>query len=413
MRSARRLVIRTALVTALVCSAGVAGLAQTAAAKTSDNPTFTLAVPLPLSDFGAYTIASLLHFDNAYGINLKVLPSTGANTANLVASGQADAASFTAATAVSISQQGKQTSTFWLNEYQPGIALVGAPDIKSIAQLKQANNCRIAGPTPGSSTYYAARIYMREASLKNCTLVETPTQAAQVNGTVAGAYQATVLGFSGAAQVVGAGGNWLIDPRTPQFTKTYGRSTFPAGILFGLKSQLQSKPAAVVGFLRATIAADNYINTHGNKQVVALLQKDSAFATQSATALQLGFFTRPWLGVNARRGTDTAGELTAARWKQAIDAASHFGIASFDPTVPQAEFSNAVDGSYYKTAFPHIAQMDAKHNTLAKLAQKYLGSASKWKTLYATAKPWLDTLNIKASRISNTRFPAGTFFWWK
>ena len=262
--------------------------AKTATTKTADTPTFTLAVPLPLTDFGAYTIASLLHFDTAYGVNLKILPSTGGNTANLVASGQADAASFTAATAITISQQGKQTSTFWLNEYQPGIALVGAPNIKSIADLKQANNCRIAGPPPGSSTYSSALIYIRENTLKNCTLVQTPTQAAQVNGTVAGAYQATVLGFSGAAQVVGAGGNWLIDPRTAAFTKTYGRSTFPSGMVFGLKSQLQSKPAAVVSFLRATIAADNYMNTHTNKHLVALLQKDSAFATQSADALELG-----------------------------------------------------------------------------------------------------------------------------
>lgn len=416
MRSVKRTVLRAALVTALVSSAVVAGMTQaakTATTKTADTPTFTLAVPLPLTDFGAYTIASLLHFDTAYGVNLKILPSTGGNTANLVASGQADAASFTAATAITISQQGKQTSTFWLNEYQPGIALVGAPNIKSIADLKQAHNCRIAGPPPGSSTYSSALIYIRENALKNCTLVQTPTQAAQVNGTVAGAYQATVLGFSGAAQVVGAGGNWLIDPRTAAFTKTYGRSTFPSGMVFGLKSQLQSKPAAVVSFLRATIAADNYMNTHTNKHLVALLQKDSAFATQSADALELGYFTRPWLGVNARRGTDSAGQLTAARWKQALVAASHFGISTFDPTVPQAQYGAAVDESYFKTAFPHIAQTDARYNTLAKLAKKYLGSASKWKTLSATAKPWLDTLNIPSSRLPNTRFQTGTFFWWK
>ena len=414
MRSARRLVICAALATAVVSSAVVAAVtAQTAHTATADTPTFTLAVPLPLTDFGAYTLASLLHFDTAYGINLKILPSTGGNTANLVASGQADAASFTAATAIAISQQGKQTSTIWLNEYQPGIALVGAPDIKTMADLKAAHNCRLAGPPAGSSTYLAALVYMRENSLKNCTLVQTPSQAAQVQGTVAGAYQATVLGFSGAAQVVGAGGNWLIDPRTAAFAKTYGRSTFPSGIVFGLKSQLQSKPAAVVGFLRAVIAADNYINTHGNATVIALLQKDAAFATQSTSALELGYFVRPWLGVNARRGTDTAGEVTPLRWKQALTAASHFGIATFDPTVPQAQYSAAVDMSYYKTAFPHIAQTDAKYNTLAKLAQKYLGSASKWQTLYTTAKPWIATLNIPASRIPNTRFQSGTFFWWK
>jgi ABC-type nitrate/sulfonate/bicarbonate transport system substrate-binding protein len=402
-----------ALVAMVVASSVLAGQARAATFKTSDTPTFTLAVPLPLTDFGAYTIASELHFDTAYGINLKILPSTGGNTANLVASGQADAASFSVATAISIAQQGKQTSVFWLNEYQPGIALVGAPDIKSIAQLKQASNCRIAAPPPGSTTYYAALIYVRENALKNCTLVQTPTQAAQVTGTVAGAYQATVLGFSGAAQVVGAGGNWLIDPRTPQFTKTYGRSTFPSGVLFGLKSQLQSKPTVVVGFLRAVIAADNYINTHSNSQLVAVLQKDPTFATQSVAALELGYFTRPWLGVNARRGKDAAGQVTALRWKQALDAANHFGVTGFDPTVPQAAYSQAVDESYFKAAFPHIAQTDAKNDTLAKLAKAYLGSASKWKTLYATAKPWFSKLGISASRIPNVRFQPGTFFWWK
>lgn len=413
MRSARRLAIAAALVSAVASSAVLAGGAAAAPARTSDLPTFTLAVPLPLTDFGAYTMASLLHFDTAYGINLKILPSTGGNTANLVASGQADAASFTAATAIAISQQGKQTSTILNNEYQPGLAFVGSPNIKSLADLKAASNCRIAGPTPGSSTYYAANVYIRENNLKNCTLVETPTQAAQVNGVVSGAYQAAVVGFSGAAQIVVSGGHWLIDPRTKQFAATYGRSTFPAGIVFGLKSQLQSKPAAVVGFLRAVIAADNYINTHGNKQLVALLQTDSAFATQSADALQLGYFVRPWLGVNAKRGKETAGQLTPANWKLALDAASHFGIATFDATVAQAQYGAAVDMSYYKHAFPHIAQTDAKNNTLAKLAKSKLGSAKKWKTLYATAKPWLASLHISTKRLPNVRFQPGTFFWWK
>jgi ABC-type nitrate/sulfonate/bicarbonate transport system substrate-binding protein len=405
----RRLLAVTATILAVFAAAVFAGQARPAA----DPPTFTIAVPLPLTDFGAYTIASQLGFDRAYGINLKILPSTGGNTANVVASGQADAASFTAATAIAISQQGKQTSTFWLNEYQPGIALVGAPNIKSIAQLKQAEHCRIAGPPPGSSTYLSVQVYVHENSLKNCTVVQTPTQAAQVQGTVAGSYQATVLGFSGAAQVVDAGGNWLIDPRTKQFERTYGRSTFPAGIVFGLKSQLQSKPNAVVGFLRTVIAADNYINTRGNKHLIELLHKDPAFATQSAQALELGFFVRPWLGVNARRGTDTAGQLTAVRWKQALAAASRFGVSTFDASASQAQYGEAVDMSYYKTAFPHIAQIDAKYNTLAKLAKKHLGSASKWRTLTATAGPWLKGQKIPASRLPNVRFNPGTFFWWK
>jgi ABC-type nitrate/sulfonate/bicarbonate transport system substrate-binding protein len=413
MRSARRPFVLGALVMALVASAVFAGTAPAEPTKTAAGPTFTLAVPLPLTDFGAYTIASLLHFDTAYGIDLKILPSTGANTANLVASGQADAASFTATTAVALSAQGKQTSTFWLNEYQPGIALVGSPNIKTLAELKSANNCRIASPPPGSSTYFAALIYQRENNLKNCTLVQTPTQAAQVNGTVSGAYQATVLGFSGAAQVVGAGGNWLIDPRTKRFEQTYGRSTFPAGIIFGLKSQLQGKPDAVVGFLRATMAANNYINTHGDAHLVSILQKDPAFATQSADALALGYYVRPWLGVNARRGAGAAGEVTNKRWEQALEAASHFGVVGFDKTISQASYSQAVDNSYFKKAFPHVAQMDAKTNTLAKLAAKHLGSAKKWKRLTATAKPWLGPLKISAKRLPNARFAAGTFFWWK
>jgi hypothetical protein len=396
----------------VVVSAVFAGAAQPATARATDD-TFTLAVPLPLTDFGAYTLASLLHFDTAYGINLKILPNTGANTANLVASGQADAASFTAATAVSLSDQGKQTSVFLLNEYQPGIALVGGPDITSIAQLRGFNNCRIASPTPGSSTYLAALIYLRENALKNCTLVQTPTQAAQVNGTVSGAYQATVSGYSGAVSVVQAGGHWLIDPTTEKFAKTYGRSTFAAGMVFGLKSGLQAKRDATIGFLRATMAANNYINTHGNAQIVSVLQKDSTFATQPAASLALGYFVRPYLGVNAHRGANTAGHLDDKEWKKAIDAAAQFGVTSFDAKSASASYAQAVDMSYYKAAFPHVAQTDAKNDTLAKLAKSVLGSSSKWKTLYATAKPWLDTLGIPAAKIPNVRFQPGAFFWWK
>ncbi len=146
---------------------------------------------------------------------------------------------------------------------------------------------------------------------------------------------------------------------------------------------------------------------------MSILQKDSAFATQSADALALGYYVRPWLGVNARRGAGAAGELTQKRWEQALEAASHFGVVGFDKSVSAASYSEAVDTSYFKKAFPHVAQTDAKYNTLEKLAKKYLGSSKKWKKLTTTAKPWLSTLNIPAARLPKTRWQAGTFFWWK
>src|SRR5262249_40388687 len=156
------------------------------------------------------------------------------------------------------------------SEVNPGTAMIGAPNIATTADLKSAPNCRIAAAAAGSTSYAAALIYQRELGLVNkCTVVRLATTGLQIQGTLPGAYQAAVTGISAWETMRPQGAHLLIDPLSETFLKTYGRSAYQAGLVWGAKDTLQSKSAALVPFIRGSFDAAQYIWTHTDKQVAA------------------------------------------------------------------------------------------------------------------------------------------------
>jgi hypothetical protein len=286
---------------------------------------------------------------------------------------------------------------------------VSAPDITSLAQLKSAPNCRIVTATIGSAAYYQALIFQRELGLVNkCSIVQLPTTALEVQGTLSGAYQAAVVAYASSIIMAPQGGHVLIDPLSPAYAKTYGRVAYQAGLTWGLKDAVQAKSAAIVDYIKGSLDGADYVWTHTDKQVAEVIAKDPMFTGITLDQLtQQVAAVRPFIGIS----TDPTepNYMTSSDWKRALTAFGQFGFSGYDPTSPLVQYSQVIDMTYYDKAFPKPAfVVDSTLNTLSKIAAAKLGSASKWKDLYAANKVWIDALGLKASVIPTARLRVGT-----
>jgi hypothetical protein len=361
-----------------------------------------------------WVVAKQMGFYDGEGVSVNLVENSGANTTNLNVAGQADLTAYTGAAATQVALQGKPVTGIMATEVYPGAAFISAPNITSAADLRNAPNCRISAATIGSTAYAAALVYMRELGVANkCTLVQLPTTALQIQGTLAGAYQATVTGYSAWSTMQPAGAHLLIDPLSDTYAKTYGRSAYQAGLLWGLKDNLSTKSAALADFIRGTFDAAQYIWTHTDKQVATVLAKDPLYTGLTVDQLTpLVTAVRPFEGNNTNRLHADKSKpyyMSEGDWKTALAAFAQYGLQGFDPTSPLLQYSQIIDMGPYAKAFPKPSfVVDPKHRTLSAIAAANLGSASKWTQLYAANKLWMDALGLKQSQIPTAKLRVGT-----
>jgi ABC-type nitrate/sulfonate/bicarbonate transport system substrate-binding protein len=386
-----------------------------AAASRTDNPTLNIVFSTNVTDYAQWVIAKDLGFYDTEGVNVNDSFNAGSNTINLVVSGQADLATYTGAGAAQVALQGKPVSGIMSSEVNPGAALSTAPGITSLADLKNATNCRWAVAAAGSQAYWQALVYQRELGLANkCTLVQLATTPLQIQGIVSGAYQAAVTGLTSVIPFVSQGVHILINPVSPSYLSTYGRDLYQAGLIWGLKDNLQSKSAAVVAYIRGSFDASQYLWTHNDKQVAEQLLKNPLYAGNTLDQM-VAFvaYNRPFIGNNTSRSKGGSlskpNYMSAADWKQAMTVFGQFGLSGFDTSSSSVQYPAIIDMSYWNKAFPKPnLVVDAKHRTLSQLAAANLGSAAKWNQLYSANKVWLDALGLKQSQIPNAKLRIGT-----
>jgi ABC-type nitrate/sulfonate/bicarbonate transport system substrate-binding protein len=391
-----------------LCSVGSAG------AKRADLPTLNVAFSTNVVDYAEWVLAKDLGFYDAEGVNVNENFNTGSNIINLVVGGQDDLATYTGAGAAQVALQGKPVSGIMTSEVNPGAALSTASNITSLADLKNAPNCRWAVAASGSQAYWQALVYQRELGLVNkCTLVQLATTPLQIQGLVSGSYQAAVTGYTSIVPFVSQGIHILINPLSPSYLSTYGRSLYQAGLIWGLKDNLQSKSAAVVSYIRGSFDGAQYLWTHTDKQVAQVMIKNPLYAANSlADMTNFVSFVRPFIGNNINRAnglTNKPNYMSPTDWKKALNVFGQFGLSGFDTTSSSVQYPSIVDMSYWNKAYPKPNLLvDAKHRTLSQLAAANLGSAAKWTQLYTANKVWLDALGLKQSQLANAKLRIGT-----
>jgi ABC-type nitrate/sulfonate/bicarbonate transport system substrate-binding protein len=407
----RHLVIIVA--TGCVLAMALAVVAIASERRTQATP-LSLGLSSVASDYAVPLVAQQLGFFAKQGVDMTLNDNAGANLVNAVASGQMDIAGHTMSTALQVGQQGKDAEIIWANEYYPGLAFVSSKEYPTVAALRTASPCRIA-VFPASVSIWAGTLYKRTLGLKNCETVPVGSATLQTQGIVAGSYQASPLGYTQAVQATSDGrANMLIDPTSEKFKATYGRSTYAVNGVWALNSTLVSKREGMIGFLRAYMGSADWIHTHTDIQVAAVLQQRESYRLLSLDAVLGGLKSaRGYIGVLAKsKVSPRPGSVSKEAWTRSLKEFNTYGLTGYDAASPANAWGERVNMSLYDEAFPHLVTVDAKHNTLSKLAAWKLGSASKWKTLYTPSKFWFDTLNVPSAKIATAKLRPGTVFWW-
>jgi hypothetical protein len=409
-----RQVLARSLAVTLVLGAVALGSAGGAGAAKKDLPTLNVVLSTSVLDYAQWIAARSFGFWTAEGVNVNQTLNGGGNTINLVVGGQDDLATFTGASGAQVALQGKPIAGILATEINPGQSLISAPNIPTIAALQTASNCRIATSAVGSTAYWGALVFQRELGLaKKCTLVPLATTGLQVQGVVAGSYSATVVGASLWPNAEAGGAHQLIDPLSPSYLKTYGRTAYQAGLIWGLKDNVAAKSAAIISFIRGAFDGAEWFWTHNDEQTAEMFAKIPEYAGSTIDQmLPLINHVRPFTGNNTERISGDLSQpnyMSQKEWNRALTVFGQFGLQGFDPTSPLIQYSQVIDMSYYDKAFPKPNfVVDAHHRTLSQLAAANLGSASKWTQLYNANKVWFDTLGLKQSQIPNAKLRIGT-----
>jgi ABC-type nitrate/sulfonate/bicarbonate transport system substrate-binding protein len=282
---------RAGVVTALVLAvAACATVSATASSSRKADDSLTVAISNPLVNFAQTFVAKSAGLFDKYGVNVTIKEGTGANTLNMLVSGEADVTTFATTAGMLLSQQGKQMSHIYSWSSDPGSFLIGAPGITTIDQAKAlGDKCTILGGAAGSQGYGYAIIYRDFAplGLSKCKVESTPSTPTLLARMAAGQATLASVSFSGAKLGVDAyGAKILINPNLPGYRKKYQVASYMTGSIYGAKDNLQSKRAAVVKYLEAMDDASKLLVPKNLTQLTKYLATYSSFSASDFNSLR-------------------------------------------------------------------------------------------------------------------------------
>jgi NitT/TauT family transport system substrate-binding protein len=339
------LVAAALAVCAAACSSG-SGSGSSASAPLS----LTVADPGALTDFAPLYIAQQAGYFKQQGVNVKIISGPATDTISLLTSGQADLDLYTVASALETAEEGIDTEVIYASASTAGSALVTSPGIATLADLQHKAGCRLAAPAAGSQTY-ANAILLKSALNLPCTVVTAPSTQVLASGVQSGQYDAGIVVYTTALQVVAGGGHMLVDPSQASYQAKYAPNPqVPGNAIFGISSVLSKNKEAVTRFLKAYGQAEKAAAGGSSPTDLAnLLLKDPGFAGQTAASLATGLkFGQATFDL----GYDgPPGYIGSSNWPHVLDGIERFGLANYSPSAAVNSYSSRVDMSYYDAAF--------------------------------------------------------------
>lgn len=325
-----------------ICAVALTGCGRSASDSTHGGTAqMTIALGASTPVFGAAYLANTLGYFKDEGLDVKLMENTGVNTANLVATGEADLAAFSVPSALVLTQQGKQTTFLAFGAGASAAAsLVGAAGITSPDQLRGQ---RIGALGKGSIPYAAAIAYNNHFHLK-AQIVVLPDNAtiagALASGQIKGATGAisnfqALLRDGKAVSLVDAG----TDPQA--FREAFGED-YPAGGYFALKSSVRKRPEEYAKAIRALYRATMYMVNTPAAEVATELRKSKAY--QAIPVGQLaGLVTA---AVPQLEHMDS----TKDRWNQSLAGVGTWGVDGLTIDHDTMGYDNEVDMSFLHDA---------------------------------------------------------------
>jgi len=282
------------------------------------------------------------------GVNVTMLDNTGANTASLVVSGQADIALFAATVPLIIAGQGKETSIIYgIGGAGIGGSVVGdGKKVNSMEDLKTANPCRIATFPAGSVAYGFAALFKDNLKL-NCELIPFSDPPSQLGALLSGRAEAIVGSYTNFATTVADGKAKLImDSRDPEQRRKYIGPEFPEAVMFGLTDKLKAKSDAVVRYLKGLDDTYKLLKGSTDAQMADILTGTPALAGRSKQQLQSDVAS---IRHYVTKGS-TDGYIAKSQWDIGLQRYALWGVPGFNSALPRNAYDARVDMSYYVKA---------------------------------------------------------------
>jgi ABC-type nitrate/sulfonate/bicarbonate transport system substrate-binding protein len=360
-----RVAATAALAAAVLAAAAVSAVAAPARPQADQ---LTVAIPNPLVNYAVPFVAKSAGIFAKYGLDVTLKEATGANTLNMLVTGDADISLQSTTQPLLLSQQGKQAVSFYIYSRDPGSWLIGGPGITSLDQAKAlGDKCKILGGAPGQQSLGYGYIYRDIASLglSKCSVESTPNTNTLLARLAAGGVTLATVPFTTVKLAMDAyGAKVLINPNLPSYRKKYNIANYPTGTWFGLKDNLAAKRPAIVRFVKAIDEASRMTVAKNLNQLTRYLQPYSSFSASDFNSLRTQLQnTIRYIGdggamqpLAQRKKAPNAvssspGYISKAIWDVALKQYAKWQAPGLDLSQPMHQYAQAVDMSYLVEAY--------------------------------------------------------------
>jgi ABC-type nitrate/sulfonate/bicarbonate transport system substrate-binding protein len=334
------------------CSSGSSSASSSSGSTAESVGSLIVGVP------GVSTVSTALYIAQTEGYYAKYhvsvsLENAGALVGTEASAGRLDLAQEGTSGALTATAGGRPTSVvYWLGGNDTGYVVVRQqsplkPAATALDTLMVLSGKRVAVEGTADSSYGFASAYSKYIVAhggKPLTIVSLPTTAAEQAELLSGEVDAAVgsTGAVGGSTIAAGKARVLVAPSASDISTLSGGQTV-ALALWGLKSIVQSKSAAVAAFLAAVRDAQKFMSSHSAEQVAASLEKSSAWNTfTEAQIMDTYKYDSPFLG-------PSNGYIDSSVWARSVKSFGTWGL-TINLNSSEFTYSNAVDMSYWNAA---------------------------------------------------------------
>lgn len=309
--------------------------------------TLKLAVPTVGGDLLNHVALERGFFEQE-GVDVQISENTLANTGTLVAAGEVDIAQFGVSLPTVTSIQGKDVSIlFALSGGGHGGSIFSDDEVATIEDLQAMDECRLGTLPPPSSSFGLTAQYKENLGL-NCEIVPLPDSPAHVGGLLADRIDAFVGSYGSFLEAIDKNEiHPLIDSRDTAQREQYLPKPVAEVVVYGLKEKVEEKREAIKRYIRALLAAEEYLGDAPSEEVAESLKQNSLYDNLTPEAVKDGIVEgiRPYLLVGSEKG-----RISEAQWADSLEFQRLSDIEGFDPESERVQYAAMVDAAIYDEA---------------------------------------------------------------
>lgn len=263
---------------------------------------------------------------------------------SLLTAGRADMVDTSALPGVTLGLRDFPIRHFKVTKANEGFSLIVNPEIESLEELRNKEDCTFAIQPPGGNAHAWGAHFFEQLDLDHCETESYTDPGLAVQGLVAGRFDATPVSAGYAAEATGEGVRILSDALSEDYEQYSMPTPFLSGSSWTTQESLEENREALVRFTRAVVRAHRAREDElSREEVIDRLQDaQDVFAAQDAETIDLTLDTiRPFLRQD---------RISQDLWDTSLENFELFGIDIYDSTDERIQYDPMVDTSIFEEA---------------------------------------------------------------